>query len=169
MTTIQEVFLHELKDLYSAESQMIKALPKLAKAAKSPELAKAFEEHLKETEKQREQLTKIGEILGKKLTGETCDAMKGLVEEGEGIMKEFDESFARDAALIAVAQRVEHYEIAAYGCTEEMAKVLGHKDVAKILNEIQQQEGDADKLLTKIAVKNVLPEALTESKVPAGK
>lgn len=169
MTTIGEVFTHELKDLFSAETQLIKALPKMAKAAKSPELAKAFEDHLKETEKQKERLTQIGEILGEKLTGETCDAMKGLIEEGEGVIKDFEPSFARDAALIAVAQRVEHYEIAAYGCAEEMAKVLGHKEVVKILNEIQQEEGDADKLLTKVAVKNVLPEALKESKTPVAK
>jgi ferritin-like metal-binding protein YciE len=169
MTTIQEIFLHELKDLHSAESQMLKALPKLAKAAKSPELAKAFEDHLTETEGHKKRLDKIAEILGQKLTGETCDAMKGLVEEGNGIISEFDKSVSRDAALIAAAQRVEHYEIAAYGCAREMAKVLGHSDVAKLLDETLKEEGQADKALTKVAVSNILPAALEESKTPATK
>lgn len=169
MTNIQEVFLHELKDLFSAESQMLKALPKLAAAAKSPELAKAFENHLAETKVQKERLEKISELIGEKLTGETCDAMKGLVAEGEGIIDEFDKSFSRDAALIAVAQRVEHYEIAAYGCTREMAQVLGHKEIAKLLDTTIKEEGAADKLLTQVAVTNVLPSALSDSKITAKK
>lgn len=167
MTTIQEVFLSELKDLHSAESQLIKALPKMAKAAKAPELAKAFENHLVETQNHKERLVQIGEILGEKLTGETCDAMKGLVEEADGLIEEFEKSFSRDAALIAGAQRVEHYEIAAYGCTREMAKVLGHEDIVALLDATLQEEGDTDKLLTEVAVSTVLPAALSDSGVEA--
>jgi ferritin-like metal-binding protein YciE len=167
MTTIQEVFLHELKDLFSAESQLLKALPKLARAAKSPELAKAFEDHLAETEIQKGRLDKIAELVGEKLSGEACAAMKGLIEESNGIISEFEKSFSRDAALIAGAQRVEHYEIAAYGCTREIAEVLGHKEIAKLLDETIKEEGQADKLLTKVAVSTVLPAALEDSKVVA--
>lgn len=169
MTNLQEIFLSELKDLFSAESQLLKALPKMAKAAQSPELAKAFEEHLTQTEGHKKRLEQISEILGEKLTGETCDAMKGLCEEGDGIIKDFDKSTSRDVALIAAAQRVEHYEMAAYGCTREIAKVLGHQDIMKLLDETLQEEGDTDKLLTKIAVSEVLPAALSDSKVPAKK
>lgn len=162
MPTLEEIFLHELKDLYSAESQLIAALPKMSKASNTPELAQAFDTHLAQTREQKNRLEQVAKLLDESLAGETCKAMKGLVEEGQGIIEEFDESAARDAALIAAAQRVEHYEIAAYGSAVALAKALGHEDVASLLDATLQEEGDTDKLLTQICEGTVIPNAMAQ-------
>ena len=106
MATLQEIFLHELQDIFSAESQLIQAFPKMQKASATPELAQLFETHLEQTKEQKNRLQQIGELLGEKLQGETCKAMQGLVKEAEGILEEFDQSSGRDAALVAAAQRI---------------------------------------------------------------
>ena len=159
--TIEELFVDELKDLYSAEKQITKSLPKLAKAATSPELRDAFESHLKETFGQIERLDKVFEILGKSPRGKTCNGMKGVLEEGAEMLEETEEGSAvRDAALISAAQRVEHYEMAGYGCVREYANLLGQKEIAQLLDETLAEEKAADSKLGEVA-KQVNPEALS--------
>jgi ferritin-like metal-binding protein YciE len=148
---LEQLFVDELKDIYSAEKQITKALPKMAKAAKSPELKKAFETHLEETKGQIERLDEIFETLGKKATGKTCHGMQGLVEEGNEMIQELEKSDVRDAALISAAQRVEHYEIAAYGTVREYAKMLGQKDAAKLLDETLEEEKATDEKLNELS------------------
>jgi len=145
--------VNELKDLYSAEKQITHALPKMAKAATTEELRTAFETHLKETQGQIKRLDRAFEILGKPATGKTCVAMKGLLEEGSETMEETAEGEVRDAAMIGAAQRVEHYEIAAYGTVRTMADLLGQKEIAQLLQETLDEEGSTDKKLTQIAAK----------------
>ena len=149
--TMQELLIDELKDLYSAEKQIVRALPKLAKAATSPDLKQALTNHLKETEGQVARLEQIAEIVSKKLTGKTCVGMKGVLEEGSEVLDDTDKGTVRDAAMIAAAQRVEHYEMAGYGSAREFAKMLGLSDVASLLNETLEEEKAADKLLSGIA------------------
>lgn len=158
--TIEELFIDELKDIYSAEKQITKSLPKLAKAATSPELRSAFESHLKETFGQIERLDKVFEILGKSPRGKMCHGMKGVLEEGAEMLEETEKgSSVRDAALISAAQRVEHYEMAAYGCVREYASLLGQNEIAKLLDETLTEEKAADSKLGEVA-KQVNPEAL---------
>jgi ferritin-like metal-binding protein YciE len=157
--TIEELFIGELKDLYSAENQITKTLPKLVKAATTPELKKAFESHLKETEGQIERLDRVFEILGKSPRGKTCAGMKGVLEEGAEMLKETEEGSIRDAALISAAQRVEHYEMAGYGSVREYAKLLGQDEIAKLLGETLEEEKAADSKLNGIS-KQVNPAAL---------
>ena len=158
--TIEELFIDELKDLYSAEKQITKSLPKLAKAATSPELKDAFETHLKETFGQIERLEKVFDILGKSPRGKTCNGMKGVLEEGAEVLEETEKgSSVRDAALISAAQRVEHYEMAGYGCVREYATLLGQKEIAKLLEETLEEEKAADSKLGKVA-KQINPAAL---------
>jgi ferritin-like metal-binding protein YciE len=160
VATIEELFVDELKDLYSAEKQITKTLPKLAKAATSPELKDAFESHLKETFGQIERLDRVFEILGKSPRGKTCNGMKGVLEEGAEVLEETEKgSSVRDAALISAAQRVEHYEMAGYGCVREYAKLLGQKEIAQLLEETLAEEKAADSKLGKVA-KQVNPAAL---------
>ena len=148
---LEELLVDELKDLYSAENQIIKALPKMAKAASSPELKRAFERHLEETRRQVERLNQIGEVLDIRLTGKKCKGMEGLIEEGKETMEEdFDEN-ALDAGLIGAAQKVEHYEIAGYGTARTHAELLGHSKVAKLLQQTLDEEGATDKKLTQLA------------------
>jgi len=149
--TMQELLIDELKDLYSAEKQIVRALPKLAKAASSPELQQALLSHLEETKVQVSRLEKVGEIVGKKLTGKTCVGMKGVLEEGSEVLEDTDKGVFRDAALIAASQRVEHYEMAGYGSAREFAKLLGHPDVAALLDETLAEEKNADKKLSVIS------------------
>jgi len=149
--TMQELLIDELKDLYSAEKQIVRALPKLAKAASSTELQQALLSHLEETKVQVSRLEKIGEIVGKKLTGKTCVGMKGVLEEGAEVLEDTDKGIVRDAALIAASQRVEHYEMAGYGSAREFARLLGHSDVAALLNETLAEEKNADKKLSVIS------------------
>lgn len=148
---LEQLLIDELKDIYSAEKQITKALPKMAKAAKSPELKQAFETHLEETKGQIERLDEIFETLGKKATGKTCHGMQGVIEEGSEMIQELEKGDVRDAALISAAQRVEHYEIAAYGTVREYAKMLGKKDVAKLLDQTLEEEKATDEKLNGIS------------------
>jgi ferritin-like metal-binding protein YciE len=149
--TMQELLIDELKDLYSAEKQIVRALPKLAKAATSPDLKQALTKHLEETEGQVTRLDRIAELVGKKLSGKTCVGMKGVLEEGSEVLKETGKGTVRDAAMIAAAQRVEHYEMAGYGSAREFAKMLGLAEVASLLEQTLEEEKAADKILTGVA------------------
>ncbi len=151
MNPLEELLHDELKDLYSAENQIIKALPRMAKAASSPELKRAFERHLEETRRQVERLNQIGEALDIRLTGKKCKGMEGLIEEGKEIMEEDLDDNAIDAGLIGAAQKVEHYEIAGYGTARTHAELLGHSKVAKLLQQTLDEEGATDKKLTALA------------------
>jgi ferritin-like metal-binding protein YciE len=148
---LQELLIDELKDIYSAEKQITRALPKMAKAAKSPALRQAFETHLDETKGQIERLDQIFDTLGKKAGGKVCHGMQGVIEEGKEMMDELEKGDVRDAGLISAAQRVEHYEIAAYGTVREYAKMLGQKDVAKLLDQTLEEEKATDEKLNSIA------------------
>jgi ferritin-like metal-binding protein YciE len=143
----------ELKDLYSAENQITKALPKLIKAASSNELRSAFEHHLKETEGHVQRLEQIFEILGSSPKGKTCNGMKGVLEEGSEMLDETAEGSVRDAALISAAQRVEHYEMAAYGTVRSYAETVGKPQISEILQKTLQEEKAADKKLTEVSEK----------------
>jgi ferritin-like metal-binding protein YciE len=159
--TVHQLFVHEIADLMSAEEQLIEALPKMAEAATAKELKKALESHLKETEKQLKRLEKIAEATEMKASDKkVCKAMKGLIAEGQEAIKEIPAGAVRDAAIIGAAQRVEHYEIAGYGTARALAQGLKLKDAVELLNETIQEEGDADKKLTKIAEDVVNPDAL---------
>ena len=140
VSTIEELFLDELKDLYSAEKQITKSLPKMAKAAASVELKAAFEDHLKETLGQIERLDRVFEILGKSPRGKVCVGMKGVLEEGAETLGEAQKGPVRDAALISAGQRVEHYEMAGYGCAREHARLLRQPEIAKLLEETLAEE-----------------------------
>ena len=148
---MQELLIDELKDLYSAEKQIVKALPKLAKAACTPALQEALRSHLEETKGQVSRLEKIAELVGKRLTGKTCVGMKGVLEEGSEVLEDTDEGMVRDAALIAASQRVEHYEMAGYGSARDFANILGLSEVAELLEETLAEEKAADKKLTSIS------------------
>jgi ferritin-like metal-binding protein YciE len=156
---LEELLVDELKDLYSAENQIVKALPKMAKAANSPDLRRAFERHLEETRRQVERLNQIGEAMGTKLTGKKCKGMEGLIEEGKEVIEEFDDENALDAGLIGAAQKVEHYEIAGYGAARAHAELLGYTKVARLLQQTLDEEGAADKKLTALAENIVNVEA----------
>jgi ferritin-like metal-binding protein YciE len=149
--TLQELLVDELKDLYSAEKQIVKALPRLAKAASTAELHDALMSHLEETKGQVDRLEKIAELVGKKLTGKTCVGMKGVLEEGSEVLDETEEGTVRDAALIAASQRVEHYEMAGYGSARDFANTLGLSEVAALLEKTLEEEKEADKNLTSIS------------------
>ena len=155
--TLEDVFVDQLKDLHSAESQLIRSMPAMAKMCQAPELVQCLEEHLAVTERQRERLDQISEMLGVKLTGKGCKAMKGLLEEGREAKEEFGKGPVRDAMVVAAAQRIEHYEIAAYGTARAMAQALGRDELVKLLDETLQEEGEADKLLTKVVYDAVYP------------
>jgi ferritin-like metal-binding protein YciE len=157
--TINELLLDELKDLYSAEKQITKALPKMAKAAASQDLKSAFENHLEETQGHVDRLDKIFETLGKSPRGKTCHGMQGLLEEGSEMISESEKGPVRDAGLISAAQRVEHYEMAGYGSVREFASILGQNEIASLLEETLEEEKAADEKLSGIA-KKVNPQAL---------
>lgn len=149
--TLDDLFHDTLKDIYYAERKILKTLPKMARGAKSPELKAAFEKHRDQTEGHVERLQQVFEIIGKRAQGKTCDAIEGLIAEGEEIMEEFKGTPAGDAGLISAAQAVEHYEITRYGTLKRWAQALGHKDAAKLLDQTLQEEGQTDKDLTKLA------------------
>ncbi len=153
MKTLDELLVHELQDLYDAEHQLTKALPKMAKAATSRQLSNAFEAHLSQTEQHIQRLEQAFEALGKKATRKPCKAMKGLIAEGEETMEEEMDKDVMDAALIGAAQKVEHYEIAGYGTVCTFAEMTGNSRVATILNETLEEEKHADEKLTQIAQK----------------
>lgn len=151
MKNLKDLFEHQLKDLYSAETQLIEALPKMVKTAKDSKLKKAFESHLEETKEHQKRIKEVCDELGIKPTGEECKAMKGLVKEAEEFIKEDADEDVKDAGLIAEAQRVEHYEISGYGTAVRYAKELGHDDIAKKLKKTLDQEYGADEKLNKLA------------------
>ena len=159
INTLQELLVHELRDLYSAETQITKALPKMAAEAKHPDLVKAFESHLKETEGQLERLEKIAEKMDFKPGGHTCKAMKGLIEEASEMIAEDAPPEVKDAGLIAQAQRVEHYEISGYGSASALAEQLEKPDIVKLLQQTLEEEKNADSKLTRVALMKVNPKA----------
>ena len=159
---LEQLFINELKDLYSAEKQITKALPKMAKAARSEELRSAFQEHLEQTKQQIERLDQIFEQLGKNSRGKTCHGMQGLIEEGQEMTEEIDKGDVRDAALISAAQRVEHYEIAAYGTVRTYASLLGQKQAVKLLEQTLEEEKETDEKLNEIA-QQINPGAMEEA------
>lgn len=151
MKTLEDLFVHFLKDIYYAEKQILKALPKMAEAVESPQLTKAFEKHLKETEGQVERLEKVFKLLDMAPRGEKCPAILGLIEEGEEIMEKGEDPDAIDAGLLADAQAVEHYEIARYGTLIAWAQQLGYKEAIPLLKATLDEEKNTDKALTQLA------------------
>ena len=162
LTTLRDLLVHEMQDLYDAEKQLVKALPKVVEAASSSELKEAIEGHL---EKTREHVTRLEQgfrHLGENSKGTHCDAMEGLLEEGEGMMEEEGDDSVIDAGIIAAAQKVEHYEIASYGCVCTWAESLGESEVAELLSQTLSEEKEADEKLTEIAESNVNQRAKSE-------
>ena len=155
METMQDLLIHQLRDIYSAELQLVKALPKMQEKASTEELATAFRDHLAETENQVSRIEQIFEILGERPGGVKCKAMEGLIEEAQEILDEDGTESVIDAGIIAAAQRVEHYEVSAYGSAKAFAALLGLSEVVKLLNESQQEETAADKKLSLIATTEV--------------
>lgn len=161
MKNLSELLEHQLQDLYSAEDQLIMALPKMAKNANNSKLQKAFEGHLEETKNHKMRLEEICEELGIKPKGEKCKAMEGLIKEAESFIKEAEDKEVMDAGLIAEAQRVEHYEISGYGTAAQFAKQLGHTDIAKKLKKTLDEEYGANDKLTKLAESRLNEEAIS--------
>lgn len=159
LDNLQDLLVQQLQDLYSAEDQLISALPKMAQAASGSQLKSAFETHLQETRGHKERLERAFEMLGHEATAEKCHAMAGLISEGDEIIHATGDPEVKDAALIAAAQRVEHYEIAGYGCARTFARQLHRDDVAALLQETLEEESHADHLLTEIAESAVNPVA----------
>ena len=159
MTHLQDLYVDELKDLLHAENQIIKALPKMAKNAASPELASAFTQHLEETKEQVRRLEQIFEKMGMPARGKKCKGMEGIIEEGNDFMKEAEDDDVRDAAMISAAQKVEHYEIASYGCARTYAKLLGDDQAARLLQETLDEEELTDRKLTELAERSINIEA----------
>jgi ferritin-like metal-binding protein YciE len=157
--TLDDLFYETLKDIYYAEKTLVKALPRMAKAANSDELREAFENHLEETEGHVERLEQVFEEIEKPARAKTCEAIKGLTEEAKEVMKDFKGNTALDAGLLASAQAVEHYEISRYGTLKAWAEVLGHRQAAKLLDQTLQEEKKADELLTEIAESTVNAQA----------
>jgi ferritin-like metal-binding protein YciE len=156
---LNELFVDTLKDIYYAEKQIYKSLPKMAKAAISNQLRAAFEKHHDETEHQIERLEQIFELLGKPARGKKCDAIEGILDEGKEVMDQYADTPALDAGLLAAAQAVEHYEISRYGTLKTWAEKLGHKEAVKLLNETLAEEKKTDDTLSKLAVSEVNAEA----------
>src|ERR1700759_1702844 len=157
--TLNDLFLDTLKDIYFAERQILKNLPKMAKATKSPELKDAFLKHRDQTEQHVERLQEVFELIGRRPQAKTCEAIKGILEEGEEIMEEYGASQALDAGLLAAAQAVEHYEMSRYGTLKTWAGQLGLKDAVGILDETLQEEKETDALLSSLAESPVNQEA----------
>jgi len=151
LSSLHAFFVDELKDLYSAENQLVKALPRMAKAATNEDLRMAFEIHLQETKGQVERLDRIFAELDEKAKGKKCVAMEGLIEEAKDLLEEDADPMVLDAALIAAAQKVEHYEIASYGCVRTYARILGYTEAESLLQATLDEEGEADKKLNELA------------------
>jgi ferritin-like metal-binding protein YciE len=162
LDTLKTLYIDELRDLYNAENQLVKALPKMAKAAASEELQEAFEKHLEQTKSHVDRLEEVFEEIGEKPKGKTCRAMKGLIEEGSEILKEDGEESVIDAGIIVAAQKVEHYEIASYGSVRTFAQLLGKDRSADLLQRTLDEESEANEVLNKLAEDIVNPEALME-------
>jgi len=159
--TAEELFVDELKDIYSAEKQAVKAFPRLAKAVQSEELKQAMQDHLEQTKGQIERLDRIFEILDKRSTGKTCQGMKGLVEEAQSQVEEIEKGPVLDCAMIGALQRIEHYEIAAYGTAATLAEAMGKDEVKELLGETLEEEKETDERLTQVS-QSVNSEALSE-------
>jgi ferritin-like metal-binding protein YciE len=162
LNTLNDVFVDQIEDLYSAEQQLVAALPKMAQAASSDELREAFTHHLEETRGHVARLEEIFQQAGITRAPETCEAMEGLIKEGSQIIEAAGDPLAKDAALIGAAQRVEHYEIAAYGTAKTLAGELGYGGAEATLDETLEEEGRADKLLTKIATGGLFKSGLNQ-------
>ncbi len=163
MKTLKDLFLDELADMYDAERRIVKALPKMAKAATCPDLKAAIQSHLKETEGHVKKLEQVFQSFDEKAKGQTCEATMGLLEEGDEIAADFKGSPAINAALISAAQKVEHYEMASYGCLHEWAGLLGNQQAAGLLQEILDEEKAANEKLTELARASSNEEALSDS------
>ena len=161
LNTLRDLYVDELKDLWSAEKQLVKALPKMAKAANDPELSKAFLTHLRQTEQQVKRLEQVFEDLGESPRGKKCVGMEGLIEEGQELIKERPDPDVLDAGLIAKAQHIEHYEIAGYGTVRTYAQLLGSERQAQLLQQTLDEEGQTDKLLTQLAESSINIEAVS--------
>ncbi|MBV9491669.1 MAG: ferritin-like domain-containing protein [Verrucomicrobia bacterium] len=159
LNSVRDLLLEELRDLYSAENQLVDALPKMAEAAGSPQLKSAIEMHLNQTREHVTRLEQVFQQLGEKPQGETCEAMKGLILEGQHFVKAEGEKDVIDAGLIGAAQRVEHYEMAGYGTARTLARQVGESQIAQVLQQTLDEEGEADKKLTHIAESRVNPQA----------
>ena len=159
LNSLQDLYVSELKDLYDAENRIIKALPKMAEAANSPDLRAAFEAHLQQTRRHAERLEVILRGLDESPKGQKCKGMEAIIDEGEDMMEKDAPGSVADAALIAAAQRVEHYEIAGYGTVRAYARRLGFEDQAELLNQTLQEEGETDKKLTSLAEASINEEA----------
>ena len=155
LDSLRDLLIEELRDLYSAETQLLDALPKIAEAATSSELKLALRHHLEETKQQVSRLERVFQQLGENSSGEVCEAMKGLIKEGEVLVKSEGDPDVRDAGLVGAAQRVEHYEIAGYGTARSLARRLGESDIAETLQQTLHEEAQADKKLTAIAESHV--------------
>lgn len=165
LDTLEKLYISELRDLYSAENQLLKALPKMAKGASSNELKDAFEKHLEQTKGHVERLEQIFEQLDESPKGKTCHGMKGLIEEGSEILKNDGEGSVLDAGIIVAAQKVEHYEIAGYGSVRTFANLLGKDEAASLLQFTLEEESETNELLNRLAEGIVNPEALIETEV----
>ena len=165
LDSMDNLFLHELRDLHSAERQLVTALPKLAKNATSPELKKAFETHLEQTKEHVNRLERIFKDLELTAGRHKCKAMEGLIEEGSELLEEDAEDAVRDAAMIGAAQRVEHYEIAGYGTARTFAEMLGHTDAAELLQKTLDEEKETDQLLSELALTCVNIEAQNDTEL----
>jgi ferritin-like metal-binding protein YciE len=160
LKSVHDLLIDELRDIYHAERQLVKALPKMAKAASSDKLRQAFEHHLEETKGQVERLDQVFDKLGKGARGQRCEAMQGLIEEAQEMIDEIGTPEVLDVALITAAQKVEHYEISAYGSAAALAESLGQKEVGQLLNETLDEEKQADQKLNQIAMSEVNQKAL---------
>lgn len=165
LNTLHKLYINELCDLYNAENQLLKALPKMAKAASSQELKNAFEKHLEQTETHVERLEQVLKELDEKPKGKICHGMKGLVEEGSEILGEEGEESVLDAGIIVAAQKVEHYELAAYGSVRTFANLLGQNEAAGLLQATLDEESETNELLNELAQGIVNPEALVETEL----
>jgi ferritin-like metal-binding protein YciE len=158
--SVNDLLLDELRDIYHAEKQLVRALPKMAKKSKSDELRQAFEHHLEETKGQVDRLEQVFEQLDARSSGKRCEAMEGLIEEAKEMMEDITTPEVLDAAMITAAQKVEHYEIASYGSVHALAEALGHKDAARLLEQTLEEEKKADQKLNQIALSGVNQTAL---------
>jgi ferritin-like metal-binding protein YciE len=162
LSSLDDLLVHELQDIYHAEGQILKALPRMTKAASNPDLKAAFEEHRLQTEGQVQRLEQVFKLLGRPVKGKKCEGMAGLIEEGKKMMEEEAEPAVKDAALIAAAQKVEHYEIASYGCVCTYAEMLGYDEVHDLLGQNLDEEETTDERLTALAESVINPEAEEE-------
>jgi ferritin-like metal-binding protein YciE len=165
LDTLEKLYISELRDLYSAENQLLKALPKMAKGASSPKLKEAFQKHLEQTKGHVQRLEQLFERLNESPEGKTCRAMKGLIKEGSEILKEEGEDSVLDAGIIVAAQKVEHYEIAGYGSVSTFAELLGKDEAAELLQSTLDEESETNEILTQLAESIVNPEAVGETEL----